>query len=69
MDYIKKMNKMFEANPWTDKGRVKIDYAPNSDVVVVKVLDKVETINNLDEYTDYGIMFAIMEKVDEMYNS
>ena len=33
MKYIEKMNEMFKVNPYTDNGRVAVDYAPNCDVV------------------------------------
>ena len=67
MDFIEKMNEMFDWNRYTDDGRVVIDYAENCKVVVVKVLDKVETIN-VSDLTEYGAMFAIMDKVKEMYD-
>lgn len=67
MDFIKRMNEMFDWNPYTDYGRVVIDYAENCKVVVVKVLDKIETIN-VSDLTEYGVMFAIMDKVKEMYD-
>ena len=65
--FIKKMNEMFEANVYTDKGRVVVDYAPNTDMIVVKVLDKAEVID-VGGLTQYGIMFAVMEKLREMYD-
>ena len=57
MAIIEKMNAMFQANPYTDKGRVVVDYASNCGVVVVKVMDTTEII-----------MFAVMDKVREMYD-
>ncbi len=65
--FIKEMNVMFDANPYTDKGRVVVDYAPHCDVVIVKVMDKTEIIE-IDALTEYGIMYAIMDKVKEMYD-
>ena len=65
--FIKKMNAMFEANAYTDGGRVVVDYAENIDAIVVKVMDKVEVVST-EELTQYGIMFAIMDKVKEMYD-
>lgn len=65
--FIKKMNEMFEVNAYTDGGRVVVDYAENIDAIVVKVMDKVEVVNT-EELTQYGIMFAIMDKVKEMYD-
>lgn len=65
--FIKKMNKMFETNAYTDGGRVVVDYAENIDAIVVKVMDKVEVVST-EELTQYGIMFAIMDKVKEMYD-
>lgn len=66
-DFITKVNEMFEANTYTDNGRVVVDYAENIDAIVVKVMDKVEIVNT-EELTQYGIIFAIMDKVREMYN-
>lgn len=65
--FIKKMNEMFEANAYTDGGRVVVDYVENIDAIVVKVMDKVEVVST-EELTQYGIMFAIMDKVKEMYD-
>lgn len=67
MAIIEKMNAMFQANPYTDKGRVVVDYASNCGVVVVKVMDTTEIID-IDALTEYGIMFAVMDKVREMYD-
>ena len=67
MEFIKKMNEMFEANPYTWNSRVVVDYAENCNVVVVRVLDNVVTIN-VSDFTEYGVMFAIMDKVKEMYD-
>lgn len=67
MEFIEKMNEVFEANPYTWCGRVVVDYATNCNVVVVKVLDNVITID-ISDLTEYGVMFAIMDKVKEMYN-
>ena len=66
-DFITKVNEMFEANAYTDNGRVVVDYAENIDAIVVKVMDKVEVVNT-EELTQYGIIFAIMDKVREMYD-
>lgn len=66
-ELIEKMNAVFEANSYTDKGRVVVDYAPNCDAIVVKVMDTMEIINT-DALTEYGIMFAVMDKVREMYD-
>ena len=66
-DFITKVNEMFEANAYTDNGRVVVDYAENIDAIVVKVMDKVEVVNT-EELTQYGIMFAIMDKVKKMYD-
>lgn len=68
MKWIKMMNKMFAENPYTDDGRVTVDYAPNSRAIVVKVLDKVATINIDDGLTEYSLMWAVMIKVKAMYN-
>ena len=68
MKWIKMMNKMFAENPYTDDGRVTVDYAPNSRVVVIKAFDKVATINVDDGLTEYGLMWAVMVKVKAMYN-
>lgn len=68
MEFIEKMNEMFEANRYTDDGRVAVDYAENCDVIVIRVLDKVEVLN-ITDLTDYGIMMAVMDKVKEMYGS
>ena len=66
-DFITKVNEMFEANAYTDDRRVVVDYAENIDAIVVKVMDKIETVST-EELTQYGIMFAIMDKVREMYD-
>ena len=65
--FINKINEMFEANAWTDDGRVKVDYAENCNLIVVKVMDKTGTID-VEPLTDFGIMFAIMDKVKELYD-
>ena len=66
-ELIKKINEMFEANPYTNNGRVVVDYSENCNAVVVNVLDKVEAVYT-EELTEYGIMFVIMDKVKEMYD-
>lgn len=66
MRFIEKMNEMFETNCYTDDGRVAVDYAENCDVIVVRVLDKVEVVD-VSKLTDYGIMMTVMDKVAEMY--
>ena len=66
-EWVKKMNEMFEANPYTDNGRVVVEYAPKCGVIVVKVMDEVSVVY-IDEYTEYGLMCRIMCKVSEMYN-
>lgn len=66
MDFIKRMNDMFAENPYTDNGRVKVSYDDVCNVVVVKVLNDVETID-ASEHTYYGLMYAIMGKVEELY--
>ena len=68
MKWIEMMNKMFAENPYTDDGRVTVDYAPNSRMVVIKVLDWETTINVDDELTEFGLMWAVMTKVKAMYN-
>lgn len=65
--FIKKMNEMFAVNPYTDNGRVTVDYAPNCGCVVIKVCERARMIN-VEEYTMYGIMNAIMDNVREMYD-
>lgn len=65
-DFIEKMNEMFEANSCTWNKRVAVDYAKNCNVVVVKVLGNVATMD-VSALTDYGVMLAIMDKVREMY--
>ena len=67
-EFIDKMNEMFEVNGWTDGSRVTVDYAKNCGVIVVKVLNKVEVLD-ISTLTEYGIMFAIMDKVKEMYDA
>lgn len=64
---IKKMNEMFAVNPYTDDGRVTVDYAPNCNCVVIKVCERTRMIN-VEEYTMYGIMNVIMDNVREMYD-
>ena len=66
-EFIKKINEMFEANPYTNNGRVVVDYSKSCNAVVVNVLDKVEAVY-VEEFNEYGIMFVIMDKVKEMYD-
>ena len=64
---IKKMNEMYAVNPYTDDGRVTVDYAENCDCVIIKVMEKVRVIK-VEEYTMYGVMNCVMENVKEMYD-
>ena len=66
MKYIEKMNEMFKANPYTDNGRVAVDYAPNCDVIVINVCGKTAVIE-IEGLTDIGVMWAVLDKVKEMY--
>lgn len=68
LKYIKTMNKMFADNAYTDGNRVTVEYAPKCGVIVVKVMDKVATIDNIDDYTDFGLMYVVMAKVKQMYD-
>lgn len=69
-EMAKTMNAMFGANPYTDNGRVTVDYAPNCKLIVVRVLNKMKAINVDDEcyLTDYGIMWEVMDAVKKMYD-
>ena len=66
MEFINKMNEMFNANPYMDSDRVTVEYAEKTNVVIVKVLNKIELVK-ADEYTAYGLMYAVLDKVKEMY--
>ena len=68
MEFIEKMNEMFANNSYTDNGRVVVEYAPKCNVIVVKVMDEVSVVY-IDDYTEYGLMYRIMCKVNEMYNN
>ena len=67
MRWLEKLNEVFEWNSWTEDGKVTIEYAELADVVVVRVFDEVELIK-MKGLTDFDIMYAIMDKVKEMYN-
>ena len=66
MKWIKMLNKMYEANIYTNDGRIVVSYCPEMDVVVVKVLDKYRVIE-CGTYNDLGILWAIEGAVREMY--
>lgn len=66
-EMIKKMNEMFEANSFTDDGRVVVDVIANGNAIAVTVCGQTGIISNLDRFTDYGIMMEIMWKVDTLY--
>lgn len=64
---IEKINLMFDFNPYTDEGRVIVDYAPNMHIVVINVMGKTEMVD-INDLTEYGAMYAILDKVREMYD-
>lgn len=64
--WIKKMNKMFEANPYTNNTRVTIDFCKNADVLLVVVCGKTAVIK-LNGFNNYGLMMECMRVVDELY--
>lgn len=66
--WIEKMNEMFEANSYTDHGRVTVDYCKNANKIMISVLGEVVFIDELDTLTDFGLMMAIMNTVDMFYN-
>lgn len=67
--WIEKMNDMFEWNGYTDDGRVAVEYSERCGLVIIKVLDDVEFIDvNKTNLTEFGLMYAVMDKVKEMYD-
>ena len=68
-DWINKANEMFEENCYTDCGRVLVGYEASTHVIVIKVLDQIEHIDtDKERLTDYGLMYAVLDKVREMYD-
>ena len=71
-DWIKKMNEMFEENCYTDGCRVLVGYEEVTNVIVVQVLNQIEIIDTnkreINELTEYGLMYAVLDKVREMYD-
>lgn len=65
---IDEMNEMFAMNHCTDGGRVVVDYCPRCEVVVVKVLDEVRTVD-VSKCTAFGAMYAVLDEVKKMYDS
>ena len=68
MYWIKFLNEMFEANCYTDNGRVRVAYYDSMRIVVVKVCNKYEIIE-VDEYNDFGLMYKILEVIHTMYET
>lgn len=67
MEWITKMNKMLEANPYTNGNRVTVEYSEESESVFVVVNGKSSVIS-ADNLTKYGLMMETMKTIDRLYN-
>lgn len=68
MEWITKMNKMLETNPYTNDNRVTVVYSEESESVFVTVNGKSSVIS-ADNLTEYGLMMKIMRTIDRLYNN
>ena len=66
MKWLEKLNEMYATNYCTDGGRVAVDYCPNSDVIVVKVLGEIRVID-ASQFNELGMMTEVNKVVAEMY--
>jgi hypothetical protein len=65
MKWIDMLNAMYAEHPYTNGGRVVVEFCPELGVMVVKVLGKYKVIecNNLNEL---GILFEVQKVVNKM---
>ena len=68
-NWLNRMCDMFEWNAYTDDGRIAVEYSERCKIIIIKVLDDVEYIDvNKTDFNEFGLMYAVLDKVREMYN-
>ena len=66
-NWIQKMNEMFEANEYTNEGRVTVDYCENANYILINVCGDTAVIKDLDRYNDFGLMMKCMSTIRSLY--
>lgn len=67
INWVNKMNEMFEANVYTDDERVTVVINDGNRTARVTVLNESVDVD-IDGLTDYGAMMVIMATIDRLYN-
>lgn len=67
INWVNKMNEMFEANVYTDDERVTVVINDGNRTARVTVLNESVDVD-IDGLTDYGAMMVIMSHIDRLYN-
>lgn len=68
MNWISKMNEMFGNNSYTNDKRVIVDYCENAESLLITVCGDTSVIQNIERFTDYGLMMECIRVVDTLYN-
>lgn len=66
-EWIEKMNEMFEANKYTNEGRVTVDYCENAKCILVSVCENTAVIKDLERFNDFGLMMKCIATVRGLY--
>jgi hypothetical protein len=68
MKWIDMLNAMYAEHPYTDGGRVVVEFCPELGVMVVKVLNKYKVVE-LHDLNEWGVLTATQDAVRELYES
>lgn len=67
MEWINKMNEMFENNPYTDSGRMKVEVDVKHNTTTITIYPKVCVIENINRFTEVGLMLEIFKVISNEY--
>ena len=67
MKWITKMNEMFENNPYTDSGRMKVEVDVTHNTTTITIYPKVFVIENINRFTEVGLMLEIFKVISNEY--
>lgn len=68
INWITKMNEMFAENSYTNDKRVTVDYCENAESLLITVCGDTSVIQNIERFTEYGLMMECIRVADTLYN-